>query len=269
MHICTSTFSARLTCLPFGFGRFEDYFSNRVKQLTFTFPEDVATSTGAPFWSAPKRFPRHLQFSATDSSHIRFIMSASILRAESFGIAIPDWAKNTTKLASVINKVAVPQFEPKKGVNIVTDERATNLSSASVDDASVIDDLLAKLEEYAKNLPPGFQMKPIQFEKVCVSTTTFFATLDLRYILKFLCCHISSCLRKYLQQFFSFSSFLCVLCLMRPHLIHMFPMTISRFIPLYNIPSPRLLHEINSIALRILIPGGSIFACAFSYLFFP
>ena len=137
-----------------------------MKQLTFTFPEDASTSTGTPFWSAPKRFPRPLQFSATDSSHIQLIMSASILRAESFGIAIPDWAKNTSKLADAVNKVAVPEFEPKKGVNIVTDEKATNLSSTSVDDVAVIDDLLSKLEECAKNLPPGFQMKPIQFEKV-------------------------------------------------------------------------------------------------------
>ncbi|PAN15572.1 hypothetical protein PAHAL_2G498900 [Panicum hallii] len=152
-------------CITWARLRFEDYFSNRVKQLTFTFPEDASTSTGTPFWSAPKRFPRPLQFSATDSSHIHFIMSASILRAESFGIAIPDWAKNTSKLADAVNKVAVPEFEPKKGVNIVTDEKATNLSSASVDDVAVIDDLLSKLEECAKNLPPGFQMKPIQFEK--------------------------------------------------------------------------------------------------------
>uniref|UniRef100_A0A0E0LQ45 E1 ubiquitin-activating enzyme n=1 Tax=Oryza punctata TaxID=4537 RepID=A0A0E0LQ45_ORYPU len=152
-------------CIRWARLKFEDYFSNRVKQLTFTFPEDAATSTGAPFWSAPKRFPRPLQFSVADPSHIHFIMSASILRAESFGIAIPDWTKNISKLADAVSKVAVPEFEPKKGVSIVTDEKATSLSSASVDDASVIDDLLAKLEECAKRLPPGFQMKPIQFEK--------------------------------------------------------------------------------------------------------
>jgi ubiquitin-activating enzyme E1 len=148
--------------------RFEDYFSNRVKQLTFTFPEDAATSMGAPFWSAPKRFPRALHFSAADPSHLNFIMAASILRAESNGVAIPEWAKNTTKLADVVKKIAVPTFEPKKGVNIVTDEKASNLSSTSVDDVAVIDDLLAKLQEYAKRLPPGFQMKPIQFEKVII-----------------------------------------------------------------------------------------------------
>ncbi|KAF2924670.1 hypothetical protein DAI22_07g283600 [Oryza sativa Japonica Group] len=160
-------------CIRWARLKFEDYFSNRVKQLTFTFPEDAATSTGAPFWSAPKRFPRPLQFSVSDPSHIHFIMSASILRAESFGIAIPDWAKNTSKLADAVSEVAVPQFEPKKGVSIVTDEKATSLSSASVDDVSVIDDLLAKLEECAKRLPPGFQMKPIQFEKVSILSTSF------------------------------------------------------------------------------------------------
>ncbi|VAI06669.1 unnamed protein product [Triticum turgidum subsp. durum] len=144
---------------------FEDYFSNRVKQLTFTFPEDAATSTGAPFWSAPKRFPCPVQFSAVDSSHIQFILAASILRAVSFGIPIPDWAKNMGNLADIVSKVAVPEFEPKSGVQIETDEKATNLSSASVDDAAVIEDLLTKLEACAKKLPSGFQMKPIQFEK--------------------------------------------------------------------------------------------------------
>ncbi|KAM3372313.1 hypothetical protein ACQJBY_019288 [Aegilops geniculata] len=127
-------------CISWARLKFEDYFSNRVKQLTFTFPEDAATSMGASFWSAPKRFPRALQFSAADQSHLNFIMSASILRAESFGVAIPEWAKDTN-------------------------EKASNLSSTSVDDVAVIEDHLANLQEYAKMLPPGFQMKPIQFEK--------------------------------------------------------------------------------------------------------
>jgi molybdopterin/thiamine biosynthesis adenylyltransferase len=55
-------------CITWARLKFEDYFSNRVKQLTFTFPEDTMTSSGAPFWSAPKRFPRPLEFSSSDSS---------------------------------------------------------------------------------------------------------------------------------------------------------------------------------------------------------
>ena len=49
-------------CITWARTKFEDYFANRVKQLTFTFPEDSTTSTGLPFWSAPKRFPKPLQF---------------------------------------------------------------------------------------------------------------------------------------------------------------------------------------------------------------
>ncbi|OMO82887.1 Ubiquitin/SUMO-activating enzyme E1 [Corchorus capsularis] len=152
-------------CITWARLRFEDYFANRVKQLIYTFPEDAATSTGAPFWSAPKRFPHPLQFSAADPSHLHFIMAASILRAETFGIPVPDWVKNPKMLAEAVEKVIVPDFQPKEGVKIETDEKATNVSTASVDDAAVINELLHKLELCRNNLPPGFRMKPIQFEK--------------------------------------------------------------------------------------------------------
>ncbi|CAM0950523.1 unnamed protein product [Alopecurus aequalis] len=146
--------------------KFEDYFSNRVKQLAFTFPEDSMTSSGAPFWSAPKRFPRPVEFSSSDPSQLSFILAASILRAETFGIPIPEWAKTPNKLAAeAVEKVIVPDFQPKQGVKIVTDEKATSLSSASVDDAAVIEELIAKLEDISKTLPSGFHMNPIQFEK--------------------------------------------------------------------------------------------------------
>ncbi|KAG8089307.1 hypothetical protein GUJ93_ZPchr0011g27904 [Zizania palustris] len=152
-------------CITWARLKFEDYFANRVKQLTFTFPEDAMTSSGAPFWSAPKRFPRPLEFSTSDPSQLNFILAASILRAETFGIPIPDWAKNPTKLAEAVDKLIVPDFQPKQGVKIVTDEKATSLSSASIDDAAVIEELIAKLEAISKTLSPGFNMKPIQFEK--------------------------------------------------------------------------------------------------------
>lgn len=154
-----------LDCISWARLKFEDYFASRVKQLTFTFPEDAVTSNGTPFWSAPKRFPRPLKFSSDDPSHLYFVMAGSILRAETFGIPIPDWVKSPSKLADAINKVVVPEFQPKKDVKIVTDEKATTLSAASVDDAAVINDLIMKLETCHKKLRPGFKMNPIQFEK--------------------------------------------------------------------------------------------------------
>ncbi|XVE58986.1 hypothetical protein DITRI_Ditri05aG0007800 [Diplodiscus trichospermus] len=152
-------------CITWARLRFEDYFVNRVKQLIYTFPEDAATSTGAPFWSAPKRFPQPLQLSAADPSHLQFVMAASILRAETFGIPIPDWVKHPKMLAEAVEKVIVPDFQPRKDVKIVTDEKATTFSTASVDDAAVINELIFKLELCTENLPKGFKMKPIQFEK--------------------------------------------------------------------------------------------------------
>ena len=97
-------------------------------------------------------------------------MAASILRAETFGIPIPDWVKIPKMLAEAVEKVIVPDFQPKKDANIVTDEKATTLSTASIDDAAVINELIFKLELCTENLPQGFKMKPIQFEKVCLIT---------------------------------------------------------------------------------------------------
>ncbi|XP_039017264.1 ubiquitin-activating enzyme E1 2-like [Hibiscus syriacus] len=152
-------------CITWARLRFEDYFVNRMKQLIYTFPEDAATSTGAPFWSAPKRFPHPLHFSAADLSHLQFIMAASILRAETFGIQIPDWVKQPKMLADAVDKVTVPDFQPKKDAKIVTDDKATTLSTASIDDTAVVNEIIFKLELCTKKLPQGFKMKPIQFEK--------------------------------------------------------------------------------------------------------
>ncbi|XP_021769666.1 ubiquitin-activating enzyme E1 2-like [Chenopodium quinoa] len=152
-------------CITWARLRFEDYFSDRVKQLTFTFPEDAVTSTGAPFWSAPKRFPRPLQFSVEDAGHLNFVVAASVLRAETFGIPIPDWIRSPQKLADAVSKVIVPDFEPKKDAKIVTDEKATSLSNASIDDAEVIEQLVARLENCRGQLSSSFRMSPVQFEK--------------------------------------------------------------------------------------------------------
>ncbi|XP_068340086.1 ubiquitin-activating enzyme E1 1-like [Pyrus communis] len=152
-------------CINWARLKFEDYFVNRVKQLTYTFPEDATTSSGTPFWSAPKRFPRPLQFSVDDLSHLQFLMAASILRAETFNIPIPDWVKSRTKFADAVNKVMVPDFQPKKDVKIETDEKSTSVLPASIDDAAVINELVVKLEKCKGRLPPGFKMNPIQFEK--------------------------------------------------------------------------------------------------------
>ena len=53
-----------------------------------------------------------------------------------------------------------------QGVRIVTDERATSAASSVGDDAGAIADLIARLTAGTKDLPAGFRMTPVQFEKV-------------------------------------------------------------------------------------------------------
>ncbi|KAL2509840.1 Ubiquitin-activating enzyme E1 2 [Forsythia ovata] len=153
-------------CITWARFNFENYFVNRVKQLTFTFPEDTVTSSGVPFWSAPKRFPHPLEFSIDDLSHLHFVMAASILQAEAFGIPIPDWVKSRKMFAAAVDKVIVPDFQPRFGGKIVTDDKATTLSTESIDDDdTLINKLVMELEMCRKKLPPGYKMQPIQFEK--------------------------------------------------------------------------------------------------------
>lgn len=71
------------------------------------------------------------------------------------------------RVKEAVSKVHVPEFVPKQGVRIVTDEKATSLAQP-MDDDSVIDQLLEKLEGGTGALPKDFKMAPITFEKVSI-----------------------------------------------------------------------------------------------------
>src|SRR3989442_1220259 len=47
-------------CVRWGRMLWESNFNNQIQQLLFNFPPDQVTSSGAPFWSGPKRCPRPL-----------------------------------------------------------------------------------------------------------------------------------------------------------------------------------------------------------------
>eukprot|EP00249_Psilotum_nudum_P022864 c28665_g1_i1 orf=405-3575(+) len=152
-------------CVFWARKRFEDYFANRVRQLIFTFPEDATTSTGAPFWSAPKRFPKPLDFNSQDPAYLSFISAASILRAQTYSIPVPDWVHNAKTLAEMVDQIQLPDFKPKQGVKIVTDEKVTTLNTPAFDDSAAIDHLIQVLDEGTRSLLPDFRMNPIPFEK--------------------------------------------------------------------------------------------------------
>ena len=153
-------------CVAWARRRFQEAFHDKIAQLTFTFPEDAVTSTGSPFWSAPKRFPRVVTFSSGDAAHLALIRAMANLKAEVHGVARPDWAGDDQKLSAAIDAVAVEAFKPRDGVKIETDPKATEAASDhGTDDEAIIEDLLGKLDRVRAGFDASYRLGVIEFEK--------------------------------------------------------------------------------------------------------
>jgi ubiquitin-activating enzyme E1 len=147
-------------CITFARNLFEKMFTNQIKQLLFNFPQDQITSSGAPFWSGPKRCPHPLEFDPSNSVHVDFVLSAANLHAETYGIA---QNRDPAYIRKVSESVKVAEFVPKSGVKIdVTDSEAQASAQASADEM--------QLKGLIEALPsPGslasLKMAPLEFEK--------------------------------------------------------------------------------------------------------
>lgn len=53
-------------CVSWARLKFEEFFSNQIRQLLFNFPKDSETGSGQPFWSGPKRAPDPIKFDSND-----------------------------------------------------------------------------------------------------------------------------------------------------------------------------------------------------------
>ncbi|DBB17709.1 TPA: NEDD8-activating protein uba3 [Trebouxia sp. C0006] len=152
-------------CIQWACLKFQFQFHERIAQLVYTFPEDATTSTGALFWSAPKRFPQPLTFNPADPSHVAFAQAGAILKAQVHNITIPAWGSDLDKVSQAAGQVKLPAFKPKQGVHIETDPKGTAKPIAHGDDTAVIDDLISQLEAAQQKLPAGFKLAPVVFEK--------------------------------------------------------------------------------------------------------
>ncbi|KAH8384761.1 hypothetical protein KR093_007810 [Drosophila rubida] len=141
----------------------EDQYANQIKQLLFNFPPDQVTTSGQPFWSGPKRCPEPLVFDVEDSMHLDYIYAAANLRAGVYGIP---QVRDRQKVAELVLQVKVPEFKPRSGVKIETNEAAAAAAANNFDDGEVDQDRVDKIiNELIKNADKGSKITPLEFEK--------------------------------------------------------------------------------------------------------
>eukprot|EP01059_Diplonema_ambulator_P004685 TRINITY_DN1439_c0_g1_i1.p1 TRINITY_DN1439_c0_g1~~TRINITY_DN1439_c0_g1_i1.p1 ORF type:complete len:1077 (+),score=471.75 TRINITY_DN1439_c0_g1_i1:48-3278(+) len=97
-------------CIGWARRKYESYFVDRIKLLVHNCPEDMKTSSGAPFWSPPKRFPKVVPFDDKDEMAMKFIIAASNLRAKMFNIS--EEHRDPEYFRKVLKDVKIPEFTP-------------------------------------------------------------------------------------------------------------------------------------------------------------
>ncbi|KAM4798221.1 ubiquitin-like modifier-activating enzyme 1 isoform X3 [Urocitellus parryii] len=146
-------------CVIWAYRHWHNQYSDNIQQLLHNFPPSQLTSSGALFWSGPKRCPHPLIFDVNNSLHLDYVMAAANLFAQTYGLA---GSQDRVAVTSLLQSLPVPKFTPKSGIKIHVSDQELQSASSSVDDNH--------LEELKATIPspdklPGFKMYPIDFEK--------------------------------------------------------------------------------------------------------
>lgn len=152
-------------CVVWARQQFEREYNNAIQQLLYNFPKDCTTSSGAPFWSGPKRAPDPLKFDAKNGTHLSFVIAAAHLHAFNYGIKSVDVADG--HYITVMENIIIPEFSPNPAIKIKADDNEPDENATLVE--SNFDDY-KELEQIVSTLPspkslPGFKLAPVEFEK--------------------------------------------------------------------------------------------------------
>jgi len=121
-------------CVAMARRLFQDYFHNQIAQLLFNFPPEQVTSSGAPFWSGPKRCPKAAVFDTNNDQHMDFIVAASNLFAFNVGI---EGTRDRSVIKKSLELVDIAPFVPKSGVKISVTEQEAQNNAGDMDDQKV------------------------------------------------------------------------------------------------------------------------------------
>lgn len=148
-------------CISWARFLFQENFHNKIAQLLYNFPSDMLTSSGAMFWSPPKRCPVPIVFDSNNDLHLDFIVSAANLRAFNFSLA---GNADRATVKAMVDKIVVPQFVPKTNVKIKADENDTE-NDAPQADGEKISFLINSLPNKQAMKADAAKIRPADFEK--------------------------------------------------------------------------------------------------------
>nr|XP_027201221.1 ubiquitin-like modifier-activating enzyme 1 [Dermatophagoides pteronyssinus]XP_027201222.1 ubiquitin-like modifier-activating enzyme 1 [Dermatophagoides pteronyssinus] len=153
-----------LDCVKWARLYFEQQFNHQIQQLLFNFPPDYTTTTGAPFWSGPKKCPHPINFDPSNSLHLDFVMSAANLRAYLYNIPQCPKREEILKLVTSLPASEIPKFKPKQNVKIaVNDSELSMMDSNQYDAGDRFKSILAELPTLDEL--KSVKINPIDFEK--------------------------------------------------------------------------------------------------------
>ncbi|KIV87659.1 hypothetical protein PV11_03191 [Exophiala sideris] len=151
-------------CITWARMKFEKEYHNAIAQLLYNFPKDSKTSTGAEFWSGPKRAPTPLNFDPSDETHMGFVVAAASLHAYNYGIEVPKISPQD--YAKVLDNMIVPEFKPDANVKIQADEKEPDPNAnrpSFADDAEELNKIIAEIP--SPSIIPTFRLNVVEFEK--------------------------------------------------------------------------------------------------------
>lgn len=151
-------------CIAWARLQFEKQYNHAIQQLLFNFPKDSKSSSGADFWSGPKRAPDPLKFDINNDTHMNFIIAAAKLHAFNYGINVQNVGPNT--YSKVLDDFILPPFSPNPAVKIQADDKDPDPNAdqgSGFNDSSELQRIIDSLPD-PKNLS-GFKLVPVEFEK--------------------------------------------------------------------------------------------------------
>lgn len=163
---CPSSFS---DCIKLARSKFDSFFVFNVDYLVARFPADAKNPDGSLFWALPRRMPSVAQFDPDNQTHVDFIVHASALFAQVYGISFSPADLDRKSVAEVAHKHLVPK-PSLKNKHIETNEQATSQKQAEVvEDPFLPEERTALSTELASVgaalIRAGVKVAPEEFEK--------------------------------------------------------------------------------------------------------